>query len=513
MVDGTTHAAQWHENPGNVNLRHLRGRPHLRTFLALAMILIPTSGHHRLTELERIYARGKLVMLTINGATTYYLGPNGDAGFEYDLAQRFADYVGVPLEVLSLPSVDALLPTLARRQGDFVAANLSRTAERLHRVRFGPVYEKVTPVVVYRRGSRRPRALEDLHGGSLAIIGGTSYEEFLEPLRDRYGLEWETRDNASIEDLLEAVSEEEIDYTLVDSNILDLNRRYFPAVRPAFEIDYEQSLAWAGRLDDDDTLVQKMREFFTLPRTNVTLTRLRERYFSHVEDYESVGTFTFMQQMRQRLPNVRPLLEHAAEVSGLDWRLLAAVSYQESHWDPAAVSPTGVRGLMMLTIPTARQLGIDDRSDPKQSALGGARYLQSMIDRLPDRVDQPDRLWLALAAYNIGLGHLEDARILTERQGGNPDRWVDVRERLPLLTQKRWFSQTRFGYARGYEAANYVENIRTFYEILVWMDGRNHPLLAQAEPGTTDSTRESAAEAERHESSNAAVDGEPPGHQ
>ena len=204
MVHGTAQAAQWHENPGNVNLRHLRGRPQLRIWLALVVILFATSGHHRLTELERIHARGKLVMLTINGATTYYLGPNGDAGFEYDLAQRFADYVGVPLEVLSLPSVDALLPTLARRQGDFVAANLSRSPERLHQVRFGPIYETVKPVVVYRRGSRRPRELDDLTDGHLAIIGGTSYEAFLEPLRERYGLEWETRESASIEDLLEA---------------------------------------------------------------------------------------------------------------------------------------------------------------------------------------------------------------------------------------------------------------------------------------------------------------------
>ncbi|MFO7763676.1 MAG: membrane-bound lytic murein transglycosylase MltF [Wenzhouxiangellaceae bacterium] len=490
MAQGAAHDEHWQANSYSVRLRDLRGRPHLRALLAVALLLVATSGHHRLTELERIRERDKLVMLTINGATTYYLGPNGEAGFEYDLAHRFAEYIGVPLEVLTLPSVDALLPTLERRRGDFAAANLSRTPERQRRVRFGPVYDTVNPVVVYRRGSRRPRSPEDMTDGKLAIIGGTSYVEFLEPLRERYGLEWETRESASIEDLLEAVSREAIDYTIVDSNILDLNRRYFPAVRRAFEIENEQSLAWAARLKSDDTLVQKMREFFTLPRTSTALTQLRARYFSHVEDYQSVGTFTFMQQMRQRLPDVRPLLEQAAEITGLDWRLLAAVSYQESHWNPTAVSRTGVRGLMMLTRPTARQLGIDDRNDPEQSALGGARYLQSMIDRLPERIEHPDRLWLALAAYNIGLGHLEDARVLTERQGGDPDRWVDVRERLPLLTQKQWFSQTRFGYARGYEAANYVENIRTFYEILVWMDGRDHPLLAQTEPDTTESPGE-----------------------
>jgi len=477
--------------------KHLRGRPAMRLITAGLALLVLTSGSHELTEIERVHERGKLVMLTINGATTYYLGPVGEAGFEYDLARRFAQFVGVPLEVLALPAIEALPAALARRRGDFMAANLSRTTERQRTLRFGPVYETVHPVVVYRRGSRRPRAPEDLAGGRLAIIGGTSYGEFLETWRERFGLEWQIREDASVEDLLEAVSDEEIDYTIVDSNILDLNRRYFPAVRPAFEIDQPQPLAWAARLSDDDTLTQKMREFFSLPTTHQSLTHLRQRYFGHVDDYEPVGTFTFMDQMRERLPGVRPLFERAAEATGLDWRLLAAVSYQESHWDPNAISRTGVRGLMMLTIPTARQLGVD-RNNPAQAVLGGARYLHSMIERLPGRIEHADRLWLALAAYNIGLGHLEDARILTERQGGNPDRWVDVRERLPLLTQQRYFTQTRFGYARGYEAVNYVENIRTFYEILVWMDGRDHPLLTDAQsrdrPPAEPQERESAPE-------------------
>jgi membrane-bound lytic murein transglycosylase F len=195
-----------------------------------------------------------------------------------------------------------------------------------------------------------------------------------------------------------------------------------------------------------------------------------------------------MRQIRERLPALRPLFEDAGRRYDLDWRLLAAVGYQESHWDPAAVSRTGVRGIMMLTQRTARQLGIDDRTDPEQSIIGGARYLRSMIDRIPDRIEHPDRLWLALAAYNIGMGHLEDARVLTERRGGDPDRWVDVRESLPLLTQERWYRQTRYGYARGYEPVDYVQNVRTFYEILLWLEGRDHPVIAESR---ADGARES----------------------
>jgi membrane-bound lytic murein transglycosylase F len=461
-------------------LRVLRGRPVLRSLLALAVLLVGLSGFDPRTELERIQERGRLVVLTINGATTYYLGPNGESGFEYDLARAFADALDLPLEVVVLPAIEQLVPALQAHRGDLIAANLARSPDRLDELRFGPVYEQVEPVVVYRRGSRRPREPADLADGRLGILGGTSYASFLRPLADAHGVEWDVFPDASIEDLLEAVSNEELDFTILDSNILDLNRRYFPAVRPAFEIGPIQPLAWATRLGDDDSLAQAMREFFASETSASLIGGLRERYYSHVENYEPVGTFNFMQQMRERLPAIRSLFEQAAAETGLDWRLLAAVSYQESHWDPDAVSRTGVRGLMMLTLRTARQVGIEDRRDPEQSVFGGARYLVSLMERLPDRIEQPDRLWLALAAYNIGLGHLEDARVLTEAQGGDPDRWVDVRDRLPLLTQERFFSQTRFGYARGYEAFSYVENIRTFYEILVWMDGRDHPLLARS---------------------------------
>ncbi|TVQ42226.1 MAG: membrane-bound lytic murein transglycosylase MltF [Wenzhouxiangella sp.] len=448
--------------------------------MAALLLLFALSGNTPVSQVERIEARGSLVMLTLNGAATYYLGAEGETGFEYDLALGFADHVGVPLEVITFPTISELLTALERGRGDFIAANLSRTVERQARLRFGPPYKAVAPVVVYRRGNRRPGKLDDLANGRLVMVGGTSYEPLLGRLAP--DLTWTVDREASIEDLLEAISNEDIDYTILDSNILELNRRFFPAIRPAFELEEPQNLAWAVLRDDDDSLVQKMREYFVSVDEDGRLAEIRQRHFDHVESYEPVGTFTFMRQMRERLPPLREYFEEAAELTDLDWRLLAAVGYQESHWNPEAVSRTGVRGVMMLTQRTARQLGVEDRLDPHQSIDGGARYLRSMIDRLPQRIEKPDRLWLALAAYNVGFGHLEDARVLTQRLGGDPDRWIDVREHLPLLTQERWHSQTRFGYARGHEPVHFVENIRTFYEILMWMDGREHPLMVQAEP-------------------------------
>ncbi len=445
----------------------------------MAAVLIATSGSHALTQLEQIQARGVLLMLTVNGATTYHLGPEGETGFEYDLARQFADYLELPLEVTAYDNISDLVPALVAGQGDFIAANFSRIPERLTEARFGPSYEEAKPVVVYRRGSRRPQRLEQLREGRTVILAGTSYEPLLiSSLAAEESPWWELEHAASIEDVFEAISQEDVDYTIIDSNILALNRRFFPSIRPAFELDQAHELAWAVRAGDDDSLVDTMRRFFAWAEEHGAMARLRERHYDHVEGYEPVGTYTFMRQMRERLPPLRPLFEKAAEANDLEWKLLAAVGYQESHWNPDAISRTGVRGVMMLTRRTASQLGVEDRRDPAQSIDGGARYLRSLMDRLPERIPEPDRTWLALAAYNIGFGHLEDARVLTQRLGGNPDRWVDVREHLPLLTQEQWYRQTRFGYARGHEPVQFVENIRTFHEILIWMDGRDHPLLA-----------------------------------
>ncbi|NDY96922.1 membrane-bound lytic murein transglycosylase MltF [Wenzhouxiangella limi] len=468
-----------HEGPA---ASHRRWRPRGpgpgRVLLGLVILLFGVSGDSGLNFVEKVQARGTLVMLTLNGASTYYIGADGETGFEYDLAQHFAERIGVPLEVIPVDAIGSLIPTLESGRGDFIAANFSRTPARMETLRFGPAYENVRPVVVYRRGSRRPEDLDDLSDGELVIPAGTVYAPWL--ARNHPAVSLREDPDASVEDLLDAVSGETITYTILDSNVFELNRRFFPAVRKAFELPVAQELAWATRRRHDDSLAQQMREFFYQADQNGMLADVRQRHYDHLDTYEPVGTFTFMRQVRDRLPELRSWFEEAAVDTGLDWRLLAAVGYQESHWDPQATSRTGVRGVMMLTRRTAQQLGVENRLDPAQSIHGGARYLVTMLERVPERIEYPDRLWLALAAYNIGYGHLEDARVLTQRQGGDPDRWLDVREHLPLLTQERWYRQTRFGYARGYEPVHFVENVRTFFEILSWMEGREHPLLADA---------------------------------
>jgi membrane-bound lytic murein transglycosylase F len=169
------------------------------------------------------------------------------------------------------------------------------------------------------------------------------------------------------------------------------------------------------------------------------------------------------------------MFKEAQEITGIDWRLIAALGFQESHWDPLATSPTGVRGLMMLTSDTADRMGLGDRLDPRQSILAGATYLQELKESLPPRVAEPDRTWLALAAYNIGLGHLEDARVLTQRRGGNPNLWLDVKKVLPLLARYEYYSTLKRGFCRGGEALVLTENIRNYFDILVRFEDPHSP--------------------------------------
>ena len=401
--------------------------------------------------LDQVQQQDELIVISRNSPTTFYEGPAGPTGFEYELASRFADFIGVKLRMLVPPNFSDILPLTALGDAHFAAAGLTITEKRKKKVRFGPVYQEITPQLVYRSGSTRPKSLADLNG-TLEVVKGSSHAE-----------------QQSSEELLVLVWQQLIEYTIADSNELSVNRRYYPELKPAFDISTPEPLAWAFPHSDDDSLFNSAIVFFNRIKADGTLEQLIERYYGHIGKFDYVGTRRYQAHVEQRLPLYKETFIEAANEIGMDWRLLAAVGYQESHWDPKAVSPTGVRGLMMLTNDAAKDMNISDRSDPEQSIRGGARYLANMVARIPERVPEPDRTWLALAAYNVGLGHLEDARILTQKNKGDYDRWVDIKENLPLLSKKKWFQQTRHGYARGREPVRYVENIRTYYDILVWL--------------------------------------------
>lgn len=452
--------------PGSHNIS-----PPRALLLLLVAFLLAACTNNPTPLLERIRDRGELVVVTRNSPTTYYQGADGLAGMEYELVQLFAGELGVRARFVIPDRFDEILPLVARREVHLAAAGLTVTPQRETLVRFGPGYQEITQQLVYKAGHRRPRKVEDLIGAQLEIVAGSSHEEELHRLSAQYpGLHWESTRNLDPEELLFLVNEELIDYTIADSNELALNRRYYPKLAAGFNLTEPQGLAWAFAHAEDDSLYNAMSSFFDRISKNGKLAQLIERYYGYAEKLNFVEARNFRRHIALRLPKYLPFFEKAAQKTGVDWQLLAAVGYQESHWNPKAISPTGVRGIMMLTRATAKQVGISKRTDPEQSILGGARYIRLMEKKIPKRIKEPDRLWLALAGYNVGFGHLEDARIITQRQGGDPDKWAEVKQRLPLLAQKKWYKTTRHGYARGREPVQYVDNIRGYYDLLKWIN-------------------------------------------
>lgn len=268
--------------------------------------------------------------------------------------------------------------------------------------------------------------------------------------------------------------------TMIQSNEYEVQRSLYPRMKVALDLlpEQERDMVWyLAPGADTERLQTYIDQFFSRLNEDGTLSRLREQYFGHTEGVSRMSSHTFNKNMKTTLPLYKNLIQQVAREYQMEWQFLAAIAYQESHWDPKATSPTGVRGLMMLTNRTAKEVGVSNRIDPQQSLRGGARYLKNIIRSLPKSIKEPDRTWLALAAYNIGIAHLEDARVLTERSGGNPNLWQDVMERLPLLQKSSHYRNTRYGYARGAQAAHYVQNVRYYQSILNWQDiSDNKPL-------------------------------------
>ncbi len=453
----------------------------LLTFLLLPCIFILSACETQKTSanLQRIIDRGYVTVGTLYGNTSYYLDAEGPAGFEYELAQEYAEYLGVELKMMPSYNLKELFQQLDNGSVDLLAAGLAVTDERLKNYHFSPSYDEVSQKLVFKQGNIRPRTLADLTG-TLEVLEQSSHVESLGQLKlSNPELSWSTTNELDSEELLLRVLMDEIDYTIADSNALAISRRYYPEISIGFTINEAESLAWMINKNSDDSIFASLIEFFGQVHHNGVLLALNDKHYGHIEEFNYVDTRMYIKAIEKKLPKYQPLFEKYGQ--GVDWRLLAAISFKESHWDPHARSYTGVRGMMMLTLPTAKQMGIKSRLDAEQSIRGGAKYIKQLIQRMPARVPEPDRLWFALASYNVGLGHLNDARKITRQQGGDHDRWVDVKERLPLLKQKKFYKKTRYGYARGDEPVHYVENIRRYYDTLTWIDNQTKQQPAKSE--------------------------------
>ncbi len=437
----------------------------------LIILALCTNASRTQTVLEQVLDDQVLRVITFVGPGTYFETAKGPDGFEYFLAKAFADELGVKLEVTLIDDLDAIFNAVGGPRGDFAGAGFTVTEKRRQFLRFSDPYSSVRQILVYRLAQNRPKTVVDLIGGRLVVVANSSHEEHLIQLKESHPqLQWQALRDTEMLELMQMVHNGDADYALIDSTAFAIDRSLYPRARAAFELTEEEPVAWIFPSHGDTSLVKAANRFLKNFNASGKLLALKTQFNDHVEEFSIGGSQLFMRRINERLGDYEALFKSAGAQYQLDWRLLAAMAYQESHWNPLAKSPTGVRGLMMLTQNTASELNIDNRLDPEQSIRGGAQYLVHILKRIPDDILEPDRTWLALAAYNVGMGHLEDARVLTDRAGKNPDLWRDIRQYLPLLQQKKYYQTVKHGFARGREPVQYVQNIRHFKATLQWHD-------------------------------------------
>lgn len=414
------------------------------------------------SQLDQIKARGELRVSTLNLAPSYSLDNDIPSGIDYELATLFAEYLDVKLVITPRKNISDLFSGLEKNDADIIAAALIYNPERMDKFRVGPAYYSVSQQLVYRQGTRKPNNLDSIKN-PLTVSEGAAHIATLNYLqRTKHpDLQWQALQNQSSRELLRRVANGSVSYTIADSVTVSAFQRVYPQLAIAFDISEEEPVMWYMKNSEDDSLYAAMLDFFNKISEDSTLARLEEKYLGHIGGFDYVDARTFVKALESTLPEFQHLFEEYA-TENIDWRLLAAVSYQESHWNPLATSSTGVRGLMMLTRPTAESLGVTDRLDPEQSIYGGVAYIESLLKRVPQTIPEDERIWFALTAYNMGFGHMQDARRLTEIQKADPNRWADVKQRLPMLTQRNHYKLTKYGYAKGYQAYRYIENIRRY---------------------------------------------------
>jgi membrane-bound lytic murein transglycosylase F len=443
--------------------------PPLTRPIAAALLLLNLAACKPQTSaLEQIRTRGELRVATLNQPTSYYLGAQGAQGYEYRLASAFAKRLDVQLVILPARDNVALRELLESGDADLAAAQLTAD-ESWKRVGWiSNTYRQVAQLVVHRRGAPRAHDVVALRGARLVVRAGSPQLQLLRDLRGNGApyLAWTELPHEQA-DPLDWISSNDADFAIVDETGYRYARFLNPETVVAFRLPDPRPLQWVVRRDGRD-LRDAVNAFFADAGRTGTLTRVEREADAELHDFEYLEAQRYKDDIAQRLPALRDYFIGAAAANNLDWRLLAAIGYQESKWHANAGSDDGAAGIMMLTESTAAAMGVKDRLNAGQSIMGGAKYFAQVRQLIPERIREPDRTWLAFAAYNVGFGHLEDARILAQSRGRDPDSWADVSACLPLLAEERWYLPAKRGYARGWEPVKFVEQVRGFLSVLEW---------------------------------------------
>ncbi|GHT85475.1 membrane-bound lytic murein transglycosylase F [Betaproteobacteria bacterium] len=447
----------------------------VRFVSAALLVLLAACGQDE--RLKDFQTHGELRVATVADGLSYRRDEDGaQSGFEHDLLLDLGQRLNVPVRFVEYPNAGHALEAVVNGHAHLAAAGLTRNAS-LPLVWTTPLRE-LDFILAGQKGGRKISRLADLAGRVVTVMPGTQAASAIEQLAAKVPALEVVYADADDQTLLTRLANGQIDLLATDRVHFALAARTSPQLTIAFNLPHESEVVWALPPNIDGGLSREISIFLSEARESGLLARVSDRYFGHVRRLNGQDVIAFLGHIEQRLPLYLPHFLDASARTGIDWRYLAALSYQESHWNPGAESRTGVRGLMMLTNDTASRLGIRNRIDPRQSILGGARYIAMLQNELPDEVPDPDRLWMATAAYNLGMGHFNGARTLARQLGKDNTSWLEMKSVLPLISRPQYRLK---GSPRGYEALIMTENIRNYYDILLQQP--TPPLLGERNLG------------------------------
>ena len=438
-------------------------------------------------DLKEIRSEGTLRALVAYSATGYFLYKGQPMGYEYELLKRLAEHLDLELEVRVVQDLDQMLEILQNGQVDLVAHGLAITRERKEEVAFTDYLYLTRQVLVQRKPPNWRRMTLDqiratlvsdpvgLIGDTVSVRKNSSYLNRLENLSREIGgnIVIDTLEgNLSTDEIIKMVVDKRIKYTVADRNLAHINASSYPILDVSVPVSFSQRIGWAVRKNAKG-LQRALDAWLEQEKTSDEFYYIYNKYFENRRSFNRRIRSEFYSLAEGRISPYDSLIQSEAAALGWDWRLLASQVYQESRFDASATAWTGARGLMQLMQATAKELGVSDPSVPEQSLEGGVRYLEQLKRAFGAIPDSLQRIKFTLAAYNCGLGHVQDARRLARQRGLDPNVWDQNVDKmiLALSYPKNYYNDAvQYGYLRGVEPYRYVKQIferYAHYETLI----------------------------------------------
>jgi membrane-bound lytic murein transglycosylase F len=441
------------------------GNPKLKAAADAFLMSQAMTAHARVAstgDLDALKKRGSLRVLTRNNAVSYFLHQGTQRGFDYELIKMFAKEHGLRLDVIVPPHANDLIPWLLEGKGDVIAAQMAVTDSRQEKIAFSEPYLFVDEVLVQHVSEPPLTTLSELRGKTIVVRKSSSYRSTLDALAATHGpfTIVDADEELETEQLVAMVGRGEIAMTVADSTIAKNELAHRSDIQVSLSLTDEDPIAFGVR-KENAALAKALDAFVQQHYRKLDYNVIRQRYF------ESAQTAEFAQDMEKvgQLSPYDDLIKLRSEQYGLDWRLMASQAYQESRFDPAAKSWSGAMGLFQVMPRTGAELGFTELHDPEQGVHAGIKYMAKLIDQFDEDLPFKQRVRFALASYNVGKGHVEDARRLAVKMGLNPNKWFGHVEKAMLrLADPKVARTTKYGYCRAEEPVNYVSEIQTRYE-------------------------------------------------